>query len=162
MVHQSDVALEYLIDELSSREEKYVVLIFGDHQPALPLMGTNMGLCGSATRVPYIIWTNYEMPEAARFDYQSDATGLSYLALDVLNAAGFELPAYYQYISDIRNAIPAINATGYYSPASGYYCGIDWDKPAEEQNALNAYRYLQYNILFDGANNVLLDGVMPE
>lgn len=114
-IHRSDEALEMLISELSNRDEKYIVLIFGDHQPALEVNTVELddpGPGGLKWFVPYLIWANYDVPEG--FDIAEADTSINYFAIDILNGAGIPLSPYFQIIADIRSDIPIVTASSFY------------------------------------------------
>lgn len=152
LVKESDKALEWLLTRLSQEDEKYCVVIFGDHQP--PISGfTNNMAPGKNTSwcVPYIIWTNYEMDQEL-YNSQNEGLGytsLNYLALDVLKAANIKYPAYYQLIDSTRSEVPCINATGYYSNALEKFLYIDKIENDADKEALSSIRKLQYAFMFD-------------
>jgi len=156
---ESDKSLQWLLETLSKEDDKYCVLIFGDHQPQISGFPNNMAPGkNSSWCVPYIIWTNYEMDQDF-YNNQFDGKGykytsLNYLALDVMKAANIDYPAYFQLLDSVRQEIPSINAAGYYSTALGKYLTIDnVQDPADEQ-ALSTIRKLQYSFIFDSKHNV--------
>ena len=93
--------------------------------------------------VPFLIWANFDIPEQT-----VDLTSLNYLPRYLLEAAGLQLPAYYQFLSDTEAVIPAINAYGYYSLSQNTFLTLD-EATGEEAQWLNRYAMLQYNNLFD-------------
>ncbi|SCW26368.1 Phosphoglycerol transferase MdoB [Ruminococcaceae bacterium YRB3002] len=155
LAHKSDAALEWLIDTLSKKDEKYCVLIFGDHQPPINGFTNNMAPGkGTSWCVPYIIWTNYEMDQDF-IDSQAEGIGytsLNYIALDVLKAAHIDYPAYYQMVDSTRGEVPCINATGYYSNALDKFLYIDKVEDPSDEETLSAIRKLQYAYMFDNDN----------
>ena len=135
--HLSDTAFEYLVNELSARDEEYVVVMFGDHQPNLSFNSLYTAANGNGWIIPYIIWDNHGLDAA---DTQTDGiTSINYLAIDTLNAAGIPLSPYYEYLSNIREDIPCINSAGYVSLVSD----------DETLNDLNQISGLQYYALED-------------
>ena len=152
LVNKSDSALEMLLDELSSRDEKYVVLVFGDHQPELNLASSDDFMAGGrAWVVPYILWTNFEMSDEMKSELSTDlnVTSINYLALDVLKAAGFGFNSYYRLIDSTRQDVPSINSAGFFTGDAS----VHLNNEGEDIPSLMLYRYLQYSILFDGNNN---------
>ena len=122
--HQSDTAFEYLINELSSRDEEYIVVMFGDHQPNLSFNSLYTAAGGNGWLIPYIIWDN----KGIEAQTVSDITSINYLGIDTLNAAGIPLPPYFEYISSIREDIPCINSAGYVSLVSADMTLSDLDR----------------------------------
>ena len=139
LINESDQALEYLFDRLSQSDEKYVVLMFGDHQPQAGF-NADLSFGGDGWQVPYLIWSNYET------DYVQSpvVTSINYLSLDLIDAAGLPMSDYYRYIEGIRAEIPSINTVGF--AMDGYWHPI---ADADEVLILDAYRSLQYYYLFE-------------
>lgn len=77
-----------------------------------------------------------------------ELTSLNYLSNYIYKAAGLELPAYNQFLEDVRQVIPAINSKGYYSLARGEMISIA-EAEGIEAEALQKYLILQYNSLYD-------------
>ncbi|MBR6879611.1 MAG: LTA synthase family protein [Clostridiales bacterium] len=148
LVKESDKALQYLLSDLKTRDEKYVVLIFGDHQPNID-HDPNMDPGGIGWIVPYIIWTNYDVDtDIKSYEDWEHPTSLNYLGIDVLNAAGVELPPYFEFVDKVREEYPAIGIGGYMEKGKEGWTPIgslndDYGK------LLNKYRALQYSVLFD-------------
>lgn len=154
-IHESDKAVEFLIGELEKYPEDTVVLFFGDHMPKIE-NDFYLALNGGALKtldeqmlkytVPFFIWANYDIEE-----YTLEQTSLNYLAGHLLDAAGIELPPYYQFLRDTEETIPAINAFGYYSKAQGRLLPLD-EAQGEEAEAIWRYECVQYNNMFDSKN----------
>lgn len=167
LIKESDRAVEYLLSELEDYPEDTVVLFFGDHMPkiedefyALLNGGTPDSLDEQMLKytVPFFIWANYDIEE-----YTLEQTSLNYLAGHLLDAAGIELPPYYQFLRDTENVVPAINAFGYYSKDQGRMIPLD-EAEGKEAEAIRNYEYVQYNNMFDANNrNELFFGqYLPE
>jgi len=155
LIRKSDEAVEYLLTELEKFPEDTIVLFFGDHMPKIEdefyalLNGGTPDTLGEQMlkyTVPFFIWANYDIEE-----YTLEQTSLNYLAGHLLDAAGIELPPYYQFLRDTENIIPAINAFGYYSKAQERMIPLD-EAEGEEAEAIKKYRYVQYNNMFDEEN----------
>lgn len=154
LVHESDAALEYLITYFENVDEPVEIVFFGDHQPSLsssfyPYLN-GKGLSGltedeleALYTVPFFIWTNYESKAS-----EVEITSLNFLSTMALEQAGIELPAYNQYLSDMRKIVPAINARGYYSKKAGRFLHIE-EAEGEEADWIRDYEILQYNNMFD-------------
>lgn len=119
-----------------------MVVFFGDHQPndtvAEPiwrLQGKSYRFLSGADaalryQVPYVIWTNYPMETETQQDMS-----VNYLGVKVLEAAGIALPAYQNFLKELRGRAPVVSAAGI------------WPKEAKE--ALLPYQILQYYQMFD-------------
>ena len=152
-LNQSDKALEELIEYLKTKDEKYTLLIYGDHQPNITSFPNNFGIGKKTSWItPYIIWTNYEMDSELVEKYSNDdlgVTSVNYLALDLMKAAGIKAPGYFQVIDGIRSEIPQINAAGYYSASQKKFFAVEEVNDPKDQKAIQLYRYIQYNVAVD-------------
>lgn len=162
LVHESDIALEYLISYFQNVEEPVEIVFFGDHQPSLsssfyPYLN-GKGLSGltpdelqALYTVPFFIWTNYESEEGT-----IRITSLNYLASMALERAGLTVPSYNQFLLDMMEVVPAINSRGYYSLQNGCFQHLE-DATGEEAEWIRDYEILQYNNMFDrkGQSEVL-------
>lgn len=154
LVHESDKAVQNLIEYFSKVDDPVEIVFFGDHQPSLnsnfyPLLN-GKGMSGltedeleALYTVPFFIWTNYDTQEET-----VDITSLNYLSTMTLERAGIELPAYNKFLADMMETVPAINSRGYYSKEKGCYQHID-DATGEEAEWIKRYHMLQYNSMFD-------------
>lgn len=155
LIHESDIALEELLTYLSDLDERYVVVMFGDHHPNL-MWNAYGNSCGDiSAQIPYIIWTNYDMPEDVADENYSHIglTSVPYMALDVMAAAGIELNPYYDFIESIRETIPTLNQYTYISEASGGTLALDDASDPQEAYMLNMFHYFQYDTLFDRSHS---------
>ncbi len=152
-LNQSDKALEELVEYLKTKDEKYTLLVFGDHQPNISSFPNNFGIGKNTSWVtPYLIWTNYEMDPELVQKYQEDQVGvtsINYLALDVMKAAGVKYPGYYQLIDNIRSEVPQINTAGYYSMSQKKFFTVDEVNDPKDKKAITLMRYIQYNTAID-------------
>ena len=154
LIHESDDALRKLVDYFKDVEEPVEIIFFGDHQPSLNYkfyqMMNGRGLSGlteaqleALYQVPFFIWTNYESQEK-----EVPITSLNYLSTMALQRAGIPLPAYNQFLADMMEAVPAINARGYFSIEENDYIHVE-DAKGVEADWIARYRILQYNSMFD-------------
>ena len=93
--------------------------------------------------MPFFVWANYDIPEE-----NVGLTSLNYLSNYVYQAAGFALPEYNQYLTQLQEAVPAMNSIGYYSKTAGAFLPYSEAK-GEEKHILNQYLQLEYNALVD-------------
>ncbi len=152
LVKRSDEAFENLVNYFSNVDEDTVILMFGDHQPndsvAGPLIRqtgadydeTDLESSEKRYIVPYVIWSNYEMPLEDVGD-----TSMNYLSSLLIEAAGLPKTAEQKFLMSIRDKYPVItgrciiDSTGSYIPISEY----------KNYTELSEYAILQYNYLFD-------------
>lgn len=157
LIRESDNALRDFVNYFWCVEEPVEIIFFGDHQPSLNqnfykilngkgLSGLTMKELEALYTVPFFIWTNYETPEET-----VEITSLNYLSSMALERAGIDLPPYNQFMLDMMEAVPAINARGYYSLEKGKYIHVE-DALGQELEWITKYEHLQYNGLFDSRN----------
>ena len=77
-----------------------------------------------------------------------EITSLNFLSTMALERAGIDLPPYHQFMADLMEVVPAINARGYYSLERGKYLHVE-DALGNELDWITKYENLQYNGLFD-------------
>lgn len=157
LAHQSDLALKDLIAYFSKVEKPVVICFFGDHQPSLNtsfyrrlngkgLSGLTLDELEELFEVPFFIWTNYESESET-----VERTSLNFLSTMLLERAGISLPSYNQFLKELMEVVPAMNARGYYSKGLGRY--VHYKEGINEEEAwLEKYQILQYNGLFDDKN----------
>lgn len=152
LIRESDKAVEYLLAELEAFEEDTLVLFFGDHLPKVEgdfLLEAHGGPYGTLAEqqlqymVPFFLWANFDIQEQT-----VECTSLNYLGRYLLEAAGLALPPYYQFLKELEQAVPAVNAEGYYSRSAGTFLPLD-EARGEEAQWLERYAMLQYNSMFD-------------
>ena len=157
LIRESDDALRDFITYFEYLDEPVEIVFFGDHQPSLNqkfyeilngkgLSGLTMAELEALYTVPFFIWTNYDTPEET-----VEITSLNFLSSLALERAGVDLPAYNQFMLDLREVVPAMNARGYYSLEKGKYIHLE-DALGKELEWMTKYKTLQYNGMFDGRN----------
>ena len=90
-VHEMDAFVGELVKELSRREEKTVLVLYGDHLPALDLDAADME-SSSLYRTEYIIWDNFglEQQDGNLAAYQLSASVLGRLGITTGLMNGFQ------------------------------------------------------------------------
>lgn len=159
LINKTDDATKDFLLKLKDYPEDTLVVFFGDHMPMIEddiyshLNGGELNTLDEQMlkyTVPFFIWANYDIEE-----YTIEQTSLNYLAGHMLDAAGIQLPPYYQFLRDTENVIPAINAFGYYSKSQGRMLPLA-EAQGEEADAIRNYRYVQHNNMFDADNRSYL------
>ncbi|MBR3807220.1 MAG: LTA synthase family protein [Lachnospiraceae bacterium] len=154
LIRESDDALRDFVTYFASVDEPVEIVFFGDHQPSLNrnfykilngkgLAGLTLKELEALYTVPFFIWTNYDTPEET-----VEITSLNFLSTMALARAGIDLPPYHQFMADLMEVVPAINARGYYSLERGKYLHVE-DALGNELDWITKYENLQYNGLFD-------------
>lgn len=166
VLHESDKALEYLLTYLEGYEEDTVVVFFGDHFPSVEaalyneIHGAPLATLDEQMlqyTVPFMIWANYDIEEKT-----VNRTTLGHLGHYLLDAAGIEQPAYYQFLAELEQHIPAMNQSGYFSLANNCFIRYEEAQGAEKE-WLDKYAAIQYNALFDSKNrsNMFFNQYIP-
>ena len=156
LVYQSDQAFEYLLDYFSQVEEPTLILLFGDHQPQVAtnfytdVLGTapDTALAQKKQMVPLVLWANYDIPEA-----QGVELSLNYLSALLMDTANLPMTGYQKYLARLWEAAPVINTVGI-RDAGGNWYGENEALPEELEAAVEDYRVLLYNHVFDKKNRV--------
>ncbi len=154
LVHQSDLAIEKLISYFSKVEDPVVICFFGDHQPSLNsafykkingkgLSGLTLEELEALYTVPFFIWSNYSSESKT-----VRRTSINFLSTMLLERAGIPLPPYHQFLSDLMEVVPAMNARAYYSKDLKKYVHYG-EGSIKEEVWIEKYQNLQYNGLFD-------------
>ncbi len=148
LMKHTDTAYEHLIEYFKEQEDPVIVVMFGDHQPAMvPDDPKDHPLY--KYEVPFKIWANYDIPEDTY-----DVISPGYLGTIVMDLIGAPLTGYQKFLLDARKEIPAITFYGYIGSDGKLYDTEDTSSPYYE--TMKAYHYLQYNSLFD-KDNIMTD-----
>lgn len=146
----SDAALENLISYFSEVEEETMIVFFGDHQPTTfvsnPILKQNGKNSGELTeeeqmdcyKVPYLIWANFDIEESS-----GEEMSVNYLAPEVFELCGLELPPYWQELKKVKSGFPIVTAMQIRDD-EGKRRETD-----EEIEALRFYQQIQYYLLFE-------------
>ena len=102
----SDQEFENLVAYFENKEEKTIIVFFGDHQPSdavvRPILRWNQKLVMNEEdawlryQVPYVIWANYDIEDGRDVD-----TDISFLAAQVLNRADMPTTAYQNFLLEL-------------------------------------------------------------
>ena len=159
LIKQSDNAFRYLINYFSQVEEPTMILLFGDHQPQVAtsfytkMLGGSEDTWDAATAqkrqaVPFVIWANYDIPEAEGVELS-----LNYLSALLMDTANLPMTGYQKYLARLWKAAPVINTVGI-RDAGGNWYGENEALPEELEAAVEDYRVLLHNHVFDKKNRV--------
>ena len=145
----SDEAFEKFLDKLRNDDKKAVVLMFGDHQPALFFddysemnsdNGNDYQITADYFIVPYILWANYDIDwDAPEF------TSVNYLSAVLKKNCNLPLTQFDQFRLDAMQEYPVITSN-FAVDKNGEYCSPE---EAEQAQIIQDYSILQYNLLFD-------------
>lgn len=174
LIEESDRALEQFIGELRELDRPVVVVFFGDHQPFFPDKYNNRWFLNEEKAdhnmrlwtTDYIIWANYDVAGNDQTSADDDMS-TNYLGTELMNLIGAPLTDYQKAQLVLRQALPAINTTGFLDSAGSVYlssvksddgASSDPSMPASTlQQALEArlqYSQIQYYELFGDGKDV--------
>lgn len=148
----SDKAYQHLLKYFSNYDEPTVILMFGDHQPAIDDEFLNSVLGGAAETLnlqqiqekyctPYILWANYDI------ETQTDGvTSTNFLSNLVLEQAGLPLSRYNQFIGTVQEDIEAMNAFGYRTKDGIWHT---YEENTEQSQKLDNYNIAEYGYFSD-------------
>lgn len=139
----SDSALEYLLTELSERDEKTIVVMFGDHQPGGGYMDSTLLGISEIDRyiTPYLMWANYDVQWNA-----PELTSSNYLSLYLKENAGLPLTSWDQVRLKAAESYSALSCEYAVSAYDGSVTGIS---SAIGTDKLTEYQYAQYKMMFN-------------
>ncbi|MDO5702648.1 MAG: LTA synthase family protein, partial [Lachnospiraceae bacterium] len=114
LIKYSDEAVKKLLEYFEKSDEKTLVVMFGDHFPALGSSFFNeyngfskddpdISKSRLYYQTPYFIWANYDIPE------EESLTSLNYLGLRMLELSGSRLTPYQMYLRELREKVPAFS-----------------------------------------------------
>lgn len=153
LINVTDKATEELINYFKDSEKPVVILFFGDHQPRLDdgfydflLKHSSSELTLEETEskraVPFYIWANYDID-----GYDAGEMSINQLSSLLLKTAGLKRTAYQDFLPELAETWPVINADGAMN-ADGEWYGL-YDPVFTGDEMVQKYKILQYNHLFD-------------
>lgn len=156
LIHESDRAFEKIVNYFKNQDEPTIVVMFGDHQPKLEdsfyelLYGKSLNSLSlkelqKKYTVPYIIWANYDIDEKKN----EQLISANYLASLMMEQTNLQLSPYNEFLLNLNQTIPAINANGYVT-SDGQNHSLEDEN--EYTKLIKQYQYLQYNSLMDKKN----------
>lgn len=155
LVKKSDEAFQELVEFFSQVSEPTIICMFGDHLPSIEdefyeeLFGTELDQLSIEQQqarytTPFVIWANYDIPEAT-----IGKMSANYLSTLLLQTAGLPLTQYNKYLATIYQTLPVINTVGYIDNNDTYY---QLNESSEYDDLLYQYNCIEYNGLIDRDN----------
>lgn len=156
LIKKSDEAFEELINYFSNQNEPTIIVMFGDHLPALDvgfyeqlyqkhLDSLTLKEMQKKYTLPFVIWANYDIQEQ-----YIDKISTNYLSTLLLDVANLPSTGYNQFLRNTYKEMPVININGGINAQGDYY---SFDK-SDNKELINDYKILQYNNMFDTKNTV--------
>ncbi len=151
VAHESDKAFEELIAYFETYPEDTIILMFGDHQPALDMPYTQLyadpdnpvAVREANYTVPYVMWANYDVEWEAQEDIS-----LNYLSALLKQNAGLALDQWDTFRLDAMQQYPVLNSYGVMDSTGTFR---SFPETLEESPLLQEYECLQYYRVFDAA-----------
>ncbi|MCM1054623.1 MAG: LTA synthase family protein [Bacteroides sp.] len=139
----SDTALEYLLNELSEREEKTVLLMFGDHQPRVSFTSPFLANQDLVDRyiTPFFMWANYDVEWSV-----PEFVSPNFLSIYLKQNAGLPLTSWDKLRLEAAEKYSALSCEFAVSAADGSVVGTSAVIDGDE---FKDYRCVQYRMMFD-------------
>ncbi len=166
LIEQSDQALEYFLNALKKVDRKVVVVFWGDHQPFFPSKLNDKWFTDEDNtthqerlwQTNYIIWANYDVAGNSQTSEEDDLS-TNYLGSKLMQLIGAPLTNYQKASVSLRDALPAVNSTGFEDSEGRWYLASadnsDGDKSAKaSQKARNDYAKMQYEKMFGDGKDI--------
>ena len=145
-----------MITYFSNVSEPTVIVMFGDHQASVenafyeelygkPLDQLTEEEQQTRYHTPFLIWANYDIPEATLDNISSN-----YLSTLLLQVAGLEMTPYNEYLAALYQQIPVIDTVGYRGSDGIVYEKDDETSPYAD--LIHGYDCITYNNLLDVDN----------
>ena len=138
-LYNFDKALKYLTDYFNEKEEEVMLVVFGDHLPALnSLYESAYGENIEKYQTPYLIWTNYD----TEINVEKNIS-LAGLATRVLENANIDMPWYYDFIYEFYKEYPVFEKR--------FIIDKDGNVISDDINneLIEDYNIIQFDILFE-------------
>lgn len=148
LLQLTDDAYKSLIEYYSKVDEPTMVVMYGDHQPALGDYADTVFFPNSGTPeadmkkyiTPFVIWANYDIEDA-----YIDKISANYMSALIMDAANIEKTPYQQFLYELWQKYPVISLYGCYDAEGNFYESVD----DIDDEAVDTYECLQYNNVFD-------------
>ena len=142
LIHESAEALREVVDELKQKDEKYILLFFGDHQPNLDDSDNSIERSIEQYEVPFLIWANYDIEE--KYNVK---TSMIFLQNYLLESAGVRLSKMNNYMNELQKYYPIITKRFYMDIEGNLYKSSDTSVEIPEQ--IIEYDKIDYYRIFD-------------
>lgn len=147
LIKETDAAFKELIDYFEKVDEPTLICFFGDHQPNLEVEYYEM-LFGIDDlddlsdedailqyQTPFVIWTNYDIPEQ-----HIKALSSNYLASYILYYAGYDLEGFDAFAYNLSKKYPVISRMGIIDVEEELHTDKFEDTRLDDYEILNYYR----------------------
>lgn len=156
LIKKTDEAFEELIRYFENQDEKTIILMFGDHQPADYISNPILRTLGISTEtrndsldefakgyaVPFVMWGNYDIEEE-----EISHISVNYLSSLLMEKSGLPMSGYQKYLTGLKEDYPVVTANFVMNSENGQFQEYSKD-------SLWEYSVLQYNDLVDMKNRL--------
>lgn len=154
-INEMDTFIKELTDELSKREEKTILVMYGDHLPGFSFTNDNL-INNDIYQTQYVIWNNFDLPETS---YNLEAFQISSYVLSKLGISEGIVMKYHQNKRGTVDYLKNLQVLEYDLLYGDYdtYNGVNPFKPTVLQMGINkisikkAYNYKNYSLI-EGEN----------
>lgn len=154
LLHESDAALEELINYFEGIEDPVVIIFLGDHNPNVADgfaeyifdNPSDMSLDPMLREytTPLLIWANYDLSASVLADTESEYISTNYIPALLSDIIGVEDEPFYSFLSDAFYEMPVITAYGFTDAEGAFYSRYDKEAPENLEDIVKEYRKLQY------------------
>lgn len=156
--YESDQAYRELIDYFKNEDRDVIILMFGDHQPALNDEIYNLFVnkdkdaaesdwtaeeTDKKYLIPYYLWTNFET--SATNDYSK--LSVNYIGLMLQDLAGLKYDSRTNYMQELFERWPVISAKEVINSRGEKISPVLWN--TDDNNEALLYKKIQYYYMFD-------------
>ncbi|WJH33805.1 LTA synthase family protein [Paenibacillus sp. CC-CFT747] len=146
-VKETDKAIGYLVEAVQAIKRPTLVLVFGDHLPALEdstLFPTTGNMSGAEQQqfiheTPLLIAANYPLEQKPL-----GALSPSFFGPVLFQLAGLPEPPFYQMLNTVRQQLPGVSRNVYVNQEGQPLLELTQD----QTNLLHEYELVQYDILY--------------
>ncbi|WP_248929643.1 LTA synthase family protein [Paenibacillus hamazuiensis] len=143
----TDKAIQYLVDSIQDVNRPTIVLVFGDHLPALDDATFQKGTAGMSEEQQQQFMHETPLLVAANFHLQQERLGTvspSFFGPLLFRLAGLQLPPFYQMLETVRQQLPGLTRSVYIDKAGQPSLHLN----ADQQELLRDYQMVQYDLLY--------------
>ncbi len=152
-----DQAYKELIDYFKNYDEPTIILMFGDHQPALGGFSNraigmkslpqdtdpSLTMMQEKYCTDYYLWANYDLKETDL----DRTTSLNFLSNLLVEKAGIPLSRYQQIVAEVNEKVEAMNAFGYKLRSDGKW--HEYTEKTEASDVLKDYNTAEYGYFYE-------------
>jgi phosphoglycerol transferase MdoB-like AlkP superfamily enzyme len=146
-VKETDKAIKYLVDSIQQLKRPTIVVVFGDHLPALQdqTYSDHMGTATTEQKAQFL----HETPLLVAANYSLQDKNLGTLAPSffgplVFQLTGQQLPPFYQLLENVQKQIPGLSPNLYVDANGTASLSLTED----QKKLLHDYELVQYDLLY--------------